>query len=215
MNKRTLSAMLILSLCSGLWAQTPAPLPAPKLDGTVSLEKALAERRSFRDFTADSLTLPELSQILWAAQGVTSDKGKRTAPSAMATYPLALYAVVKRVNGLAPGFYQYNPQDHALKLVRSGDPAKGFSEAFTQAIAEKCAAALIIAWDPQITRERFKDKAERCAALEAGHACQNALLQAQALGLGAVPATGFDDTTIKTFIGLATEPLYIIPVGRK
>jgi SagB-type dehydrogenase family enzyme len=213
--KTILSLLLLCALSTGLWAQTSVSLPAPKTDGTVSVEKALAERRSFRDFTADSLTLTELSQILWAAQGITSDKGKRTAPSAIATYPLQVYAVAKRVKGLAPAIYQYVPQGHTLSVLQAGDPSKKFSDAFGQAIAEKCAAALILTWDPSVTKERFKEKAECFAAFEAGHACQNALLEAQALGLGAVPAAGFEDPAIKTLLGVAFEPLYIIPVGRK
>jgi SagB-type dehydrogenase family enzyme len=213
--KTTLSILLLLALSTSLFAQSPISLPAPKLDGTVSVEKALAERRSFREFTADSLSLPEFSQLVWAAQGITSDKGKRTAPSAMATYPLEVYAVVKRVQGLPSGVYQYVPQGHTLTVLRAGDPGKDFSAAFSQAIAEKCAAAVIINWSPAITGDKYKDRAERFAAFEAGHACQNVLLEAQALGLGAVPAAGFEDAALKKFLGVSTEPLYIIPIGRK
>lgn len=212
--KHTLILICAMTFVSSLWA-APIALTTPRKDGSVSLERVLAERRSFREFTADSISAAELSQLAWAAQGITSDAGKRSAPSAMATYALELYVIVKRVQGIEPGLYRYLPKEHALESVRTGNPAEGFSKAFTQEIAARCAAALVINWNRSMTAEKFGAKAERMAAFEAGHAAQNALLEAQALGLGAVPASGFEDAAVKSWLGTASDPLYIIPVGRK
>jgi SagB-type dehydrogenase family enzyme len=217
--KRSLLLIGLLLICRVVLAAEPMiTLPAPTTDGKVSLEKVLNERRSFRDFTADSISLAELSQLLWAAQGMTSDQGKRTAPSAMATYPLELYSLVKRVKGLNPGLYRYlpgpKPGEHKLDRVRDASAATEFSTAFKQVIAEKCAAALIFTWDPARATKLGK-KAESFAYVEAGHAAQNALLEAQALGLGAVPAAGFEPADIKKFMDISTDPIYIVPVGKK
>ena len=72
-------------------------LPAPSVQGNRSLEATIAERRSVREFGRRALTLEELGQLLWAAQGITSDRGLRSAPSAGALYPLEVFAVVGRV----------------------------------------------------------------------------------------------------------------------
>src|SRR5574340_59920 len=95
-------------------------LPAPPMAGTMSLEEALAHRRSVREFSAGALTLAEISRLVWAAQGVT-DSERRTAPSAGATYPLEVYLVAADVEGLVPGVYRYRPGLHRLEAVTEGD----------------------------------------------------------------------------------------------
>ena len=85
-------------------------LPTPKTSGTMSVEEAISKRRSMRDYSEQPLTLRELSQILWAAQGITDPGRKlRSAPSAGATYPIEIYIVtgVNGVEGLEPGVYRY------------------------------------------------------------------------------------------------------------
>ena len=92
-------------------------LPAPKKEGTVSVEAALAARRSVRTYTKQPMTMAEVGQLLWAAQGITSADGKRTAPSAMHRYPLEIALVAQNVTGLANGAYRYVPAMHSLALL--------------------------------------------------------------------------------------------------
>ncbi|HSV72173.1 MAG TPA: nitroreductase family protein, partial [Chthonomonadales bacterium] len=98
------------------------PLPAPRLGGPMSVEEALAGRRSERNYRDEPLTLAEVAQLLWSAQGITASAwGGRTAPSAGATYPLEVFAVVGAVEGIAAGLHQYLPTGHSLRHWKSGD----------------------------------------------------------------------------------------------
>src|SRR4030042_5494230 len=87
-------------------------LPEPAHDSDVALEQALLQRRSVRNFQEGALTLKQLGQLMWAAQGITDPTGKRTAPSAGALYPLEIYAVVGNVEGISPAIYKYKPDSH-------------------------------------------------------------------------------------------------------
>jgi protein-L-isoaspartate(D-aspartate) O-methyltransferase len=193
-------------------------LPQPTLVGKLTFEQVLAERRSVREFTRDSLTLSELAQLLWAAQGITSEEGYRTAPSAGATYPLEVYALVRRVAGLAPGVYHYSAgpggNESRLQPVGVHDPSVALNQATGQECVAECAIAIGIAAIPSRTEARYGSRAERYVHMEAGHAAQNVLLQAQALGLGAVPVGAFDDHGLKNLLQTPGDALYLIPVGR-
>ena len=192
-------------------------LPAPDTEGQVSLEEAIRDRRSIRDYTDGPLSLIELGQLLWAAQGITSDREARAAPSAGGTYPLELYVAAGRVTGLEPGVYRYLPHEHALDLVTAGDVRGTLMEAsLGQTWVGDCAAGVIVAAVYERTMERYGERGIRYVHMEAGHAAQNLCLQAVALGLGAVPVGAFADEQIQAVAGLAADeqPLYVIPVGR-
>lgn len=185
-------------------------LPAPRTDGPMSLERALAERRSVRDFTDERLTLEELAQLLWAAQGITADWGGRTAPSAGALYPLEVYAVTPG------GLYHYLPDGHRADVLRADDLRRPLAAAaLGQAAVAVAPAVLVIAAVFRRTEVKYGERAERYVHLEAGHAAQNVLLQAVALGLGGVPIGAFSDREVQRVLGLPAdhEPLYLIPVG--
>ncbi|MGQ9675418.1 MAG: SagB/ThcOx family dehydrogenase [Chloroflexota bacterium] len=192
-------------------------LPEPRLTGEVPLEKALHDRRSVRDYTGASLTLGEVGQLLWAAQGITTDWGGRTAPSAGALYPLEVYLVAGDVESLAAGVYRYQPRGHQLIGVRDGDVR---SESADAALGQSCvrdgAIDIVIAAVYERTARKYGDRATRYVHMEAGHAAQNVCLQATGLGLGAVTVGAFDDSRLAQGLGLAQNevPLYIIPVGR-
>jgi len=99
-------------------------LPKPILKGEVSVEEAIKHRRTIRSYLSKPLTLEQLSQIFWAAQGITEHRGyKRSAPSGGALYPMDLYAVVgdNGVKGLKAGIYHYDPHKHAALLITEGD----------------------------------------------------------------------------------------------
>lgn len=192
-------------------------LPVPKLKSTVSLEEALQERRSVRDYSNASLNLEEVSQLLWAAQGMTSSWGGRTAPSAGATYPLQVYLVAGNVENLAPGVYKYNPQKHDLSKIREADARKELADAaLNQRWVEQAPISIVIAAIYERTTTQYGDRGIRYVHLEAGHAAQNVCLQAVALGLGSVPVGAFDDERVITVIGISFRetPIYILPVGK-
>jgi SagB-type dehydrogenase family enzyme len=192
-------------------------LPEPAHDGDISVEKALLERRSVRSYKEGVLTLKELGQLLWAAQGITDPTGKRTAPSAGALYPLEIYAVVGKVEGLDPGVYKYRPESHSLTKVTDGDQRKALSQvALNQSYVTQGAIDIVITAVYERVTVKYGERGIRYVQLEAGHAAQNVCLQVVALKLGTVPIGAFDDDGVKKVLSLPDEeaPLYILPVGR-
>jgi SagB-type dehydrogenase family enzyme len=202
-------------------AQTTASamaLPSPDQAGRLSVEAALATRRSVREFATGSLTLGAVSQLLWAAQGITSDAGYRTAPSAGALYPLLLHLVAGDVEALAPGIYRYGPQRHSLETVAAGDRRAALVDAaLSQHWIADAAAVIAVAAIPARTTRKYGERGRRFVLMEAGHAAQNICLQAVSLGLGATPVGAFRDEAVKNVLQLAAEaePIYLIPVGKR
>jgi SagB-type dehydrogenase family enzyme len=186
-------------------------LPAPRLKGTLTLEETLARRRSVREFADARLTLAELGQLLWAAQGITHPDGFRTAPSAGALYPLQVYLVIPG------GAYRYEPPGHRLLSQVQGDVRRALYDAALQqdAVLQAPAVIVIAAVYARTARKYGEERSPRYVHLEAGHAAQNALLQAVALDLGAVPIGAFYDDRVKQVLALPADhqPLYLIPVG--
>lgn len=187
------------------------PLPAPDTEGTTTLEQALGWRRSVRQFESTELTMEQISQILWAAQGITNSSGFRTAPSAGALYPLELYVVT------AEGLFHYRPEEHALTLKRSGDLRQDVYEVALrqEAVLEAPLTVVISAVYSRTAWKYGTQRTPRYVHMEVGHAAQNVLLQAVALGLGAVPIGAFEDTRLQAVLDLPDDhaPLYLIPVG--
>lgn len=185
-------------------------LPAPRPRGGISLEQVLAERRSVREFTEEPLTLDDLSQLFWAAQGITAGWGGRTAPSAGALYPLEVYAVTR------DGLCHHLPEGHRAELLRSEDLREPLAAAaLGQSAVADAPAVLVIAAVLRRTEVKYGERAERYVHLEAGHVAQNVLLQAVALGLGGVPIGAFSDRQVQRALALPAdhEPLYLIPLG--
>jgi SagB-type dehydrogenase family enzyme len=213
------AALLMLSASGRLFGADSArvvQLPPPRLDGTMSVERAIAERRSVREYGDTALSLQEVSQLLWSAQGVTSEDGLRAVPSAGATYPLELYVVVSRVSGLERGVYHYVGRTHRLERVGDGSaPALLTAAAHGQEPVEACALAVVITSVTERTAQRYGTRAERYVTLEAGHAAQNILLEVEALGLAAVPVGAFEDSAVQSVVRSSAEPLYIIAVGKR
>ena len=192
-------------------------LPGPRLDGRRSVESALHERRSVRDWTGMPLTLAELAQLLWAGQGITGADGLRTAPSAGALYPLEVYVAVGAVHGLQGGIYKYDSPDHALTPVVGGDQRGGLAAAaLGQTCVETAAAVLAFAAVYARTTGKYEERGRRYVHQEVGHAAQNVCLQAVALGLGTVVVGAFDDRAVKTVMKLVRgeEPLCLLSIGR-
>jgi SagB-type dehydrogenase family enzyme len=186
-------------------------LPAPEQKGKMSLEEALARRRSVREFTREVLTERELSQLLWAAQGITHADGLRTAPSAGALYPLELYVAS------ASGFYHYEARPHQLARLSDRDLRAAIRRAALdqEAITQAPAVFVIAAVYERTSRKYGAARTPRYVHMEVGHAAQNLLLEAVALGLGGVPIGAFDDEALQNALGLPTDQrlLYLVPVG--
>ena len=196
-------------------------LPKPAFDGSVPVERAIKERRTVREFRPDSLGMAQLSQLLWAAQGITDERsGFRAAPSGGALYPLDVYAVVGKegVEGLGPGLYRYHPARHSLEFAGKEDRRKDVaSAALSQMwIATAPVVFVITAEYERITR-KYGERGIRYAHIEVGHVGQNIFLQAGALGLGAGIVGAFRDASVGEAIGALQEhkPIIIIPVGYK
>lgn len=191
-------------------------LPAPQTGGTSSVEAALSNRRSVREYTDDTLTLAEISQLLWATQGVTHGQG-RTAPSAGALFPLEIYLVAVRVDGLEPGLYKYRIDDHELlELTRENVHSDLVRAALSQECVRDAAAVVAIGAVVERTATRYGGRAERYVDMEVGAAAQNLSLQAAALGLGAVFVGAFDDARVKELLlmGKGEVARALLPVGR-
>jgi len=187
-------------------------LPPPDPEGGMSLTQALARRRSRREYGMRDLTEDELSQLLWAAQGITDSRGFRTAPSAGATYPLETYVATVR------GLFHYRPQGHRLVRIGEDDLRSALAgAALQQRWVREAPAVFIFSAVRERTSRRYGQRAERYIHMEAGHAAQNLLLQAVALGLAAVPVGAFYDDQVAEILGLPQDeaPLYLIPVGEE
>jgi len=183
----------------------------------MSVEEALFRRRSVREYSPQSLTLEEVSQLLWATQGVTSSqRGFRTAPSAGATFPMEIYLVVSRVDGLASGLYRYDPYENSVQMEVEGDLSRKLARAaLDQYWVSEAAVNLVIAAVYERTTMRYGERGIRYVHMEAGHIGQNVYLQAEALGLGTVVVGAFHDEQVKKVLKIKEEPLYIMPVGRR
>ncbi len=192
-------------------------LPTPRFDSETPVEKTLLSRRSVREYRDEPLTLAEIGQLLWAAQGVTAPGGLRTAPSAGALYPLELYIVAGNVNALAPGIYRYRPQTHTLTLMLTGDRRDELSAAaLHQSTIRKAPASLVFSAIFARTTGKYAERGIRYVYMDLGHAAENVYLQAVSLHLGTVVIGAFADDSIKRIMSMPPEeePLSIMPVGR-
>ena len=191
-------------------------LAGARIESGVSVESALARRRSVREYSSLPLTLAEVGQLVWAAQGVTGSGGLRTAPSAGAIYPLRLYVLAGAVEGLQAGIFGYDPDANELEVLSRGDKRQKLFEATCEQVCSaECAMAVLLAgWFTRATRE-FGPMAQSLALIEAGHAAQNLLLQATALGLGAMGLGKFDREAVARVFHLpaSQQPLYLLLAG--
>ena len=191
----------------------------PRTSGSVSVEEALARRRSIREYADEPLTIDQVMQLLWAAQGITNaDYGFRTAPSAGGTYPLEIYLVTRPsgVVGLESGIYRYEPRNHTLIRIVGGDfSAQLMAAALDQEWVGAAPISFVITTIFERTTSKYGERGIRYVWQETGHAAQNMYLQAVALGLGNVVVGGFHDNEVQRILQLSDfeKPAYVIPVG--
>ena len=209
-------------------------LPEPRTDGGISVEKTLQERRSIRSFGKDGLTLNEISQLLWAAQGVTDDKGHRTAPSAMAKYPLQVYLLAGNVTGLPTGVYHYSPQGHNLTIMAEGNVDEYYNATSGfEAWIKTAPAIFVITGDigsanqmPGLRpgnrtsgtgNQMPRQGPSQWVYIDAGAAAENLLLEVVSLNLASTYTAGFNANKTEELLGLpmGEVPIGVLPVGRK
>ena len=196
-------------------------LISPDFDGNMSLERAIKQRRTVRSFENSPISNKQFSQILWAAQGITDDRGfKRAAPSGGALYPSDVYAVVGEncVEIFPAGVYHYKPLDHSVTRIVEGDKRKDVARASLKQMWMADAPVLfVITAEYNRICKKYGKRGMRYAMIEMGHIGQNIFLQAQALGLEAGIVGAFDDEAVAEAVGVKKnhEPLVILPVGWK
>jgi SagB-type dehydrogenase family enzyme len=195
-------------------------LPAPQLTGNLSVEAAIENRRSVRHYSNESVTLDNVSQILWSAQGITNTQYQlRATPSAGQVYPLEVYVIAgPNVTGLKEGVYQYEPSNNTLEMFMNGDLRGDLSTiADGQPWVKQAPLDILITGNNQKMMDKYPDKdlSIRFVDLEAGHAGENIYLQAESLGLVTVSLGSFDSNQLSQKFELPSNetPLYIFPIG--
>ncbi len=198
-------------------------LPAPEKEGGKGLWTVLQERASIRDYGPEFLSLQEVSQLLWAGQGITRERGEwqfRTAPSAGALYPIETYLGINRVADLTPGLYHYEVRYHRLAFLKE-DPLIGQAmtrAALGQTIFQR--AAIIFIWTAVISRlvRKYGERAHRYIFMDAGHVAQNLYLAATALDLGCCAVGAFFDDEVNALLDLDGHDetaVYLATIGRE
>ncbi|MCX8159778.1 MAG: SagB/ThcOx family dehydrogenase [Candidatus Saccharicenans sp.] len=196
------------------------PLPAPDRDNGWPLFRTLNARRSVREFQKKPVSLQALSQVLWAAYGVTLKAGDfllRTAPSAGALYPVDIYVLAREVESLSPGLYHFVPANQTLRQRYEGN----FNELLADAALNQdflSEASFVLALTAVFERTTWKYGARgfRYIYLDAGHVAQNAALAAVSLGLGSCPVAAFFDDEINSLLGVnpaRESAIYLLAIG--
>jgi SagB-type dehydrogenase family enzyme len=196
-------------------------LPEPQITGSVSVEQAIHDRRSVRRYTNEPLTLQDVSQLMWAAQGITNQETQfRAAPSAGHTYPLEVYILIGKgsVNGLNEGLYHYNPFNNTLEQILGNDARPELSQAANgQPWVKEAPVDIIITGNYQKMIDKYKDEklSTRFVDMEAGHVGENIYLEAESLNMVTVALGSFKDDSVHQILRIPgnEKTLYIYPVG--
>lgn len=192
-------------------------LPEPDTSSQYSVEEALTSRRSRREFAPEPVKLAEVSQLLWAMQGITDDQGHRAAPSAHSLYPFTVYAVVRDVQGLEPGLYAYLPETNQLGSLGLDQAGEMLTQAGVQPGAQNAPVVFVLAGAYGKMVESFPDDPKSVVLLEAGHIGQNAYLQTESLDMSMVVMAGFDPSKVGQALKLdpAETVIYLMPAGHR
>lgn len=218
-------AFAVMAVCSHAHADE-TPLPSPALDGTVSVEKALASRTTARHYSPTSLTLAQVGQLLWSGNGkmpsdAVSSATPKVIPSARRTYPIELYLVCGEgtVQQLAAGVYHYDAEHHALQKIVDGDRRKPMSSACKGQswIVQAPVSVVIGSVFERAEKTSGPERGINFGVMEVGNANQNILLQAQALGLQTNTVGGLRDADVSSALKLPSDvrPVVLVTVGKK
>ncbi len=196
--------------------ETVVELSKPRIATRMSVETALSKRRSVRTYADRAVSLIDVGQLLWAAQGITGHYNKRTAPSAGALHRMSVTVVAATVDGLPAGVYRYRPGSHDLLLRDEGDGRESLRAAADHQEAIGVSPVdLVIAGDPGEIVAKYGDRGLRYMHMEAGHISQNLYLQATALELATASMAAFrdDDMAKAAHLDPGEVPLYVHPIG--
>jgi SagB-type dehydrogenase family enzyme len=192
-------------------SQDELSLPEPAVDGKFAVEKAIKCRRSRRNYKKGHISKDGLSQLLWAAQGITDKLNNlRSAPSAGALYPMEVYAVLPK------GVYVYTPSSHSIKKVLSGDKREGlYKVSLEQELLKAASCILVICAIYERSSIKYGGRAKRYCMIEAGAIGENIYLQAESLGLGTCMVGAFNDRDVQRVLGLkkSIRPILLMPIG--
>lgn len=194
-------------------------LPELRRSSGVSVEEAINNRRSRRSYSQEPVLLDEISQLCWAAQGITQKTyGFRAAPSAGALYPIEIFLVVGN-SDLEQGIYHYRCTDHVLELVKKGDHREDLCRASVgQEWVKNAALNVVITGVFSRTETKYGERGrKRYVYMEAGHVAENIYLQAESLSLATVSVGAFYDDDVREILSLSEEyaPIYVMPIGHR
>lgn len=193
-------------------------LQPPTLKGNISVEEVLTKRRSVRTYSNKAIPLHHISQLLWAAYGITNDEGLRTAPSAGALYPIKIYLAAYNITSLSPGIYEYVPHGHQLIKHKKGDFKKEmFFACLEQNMLLEAAAVITYCVNYKKVSARYGNLANRFADMDVAHSSQNVYLQAEALGIGTCAVGAFEEDKMLKIIECDSsyKVIYLMPFGMK
>lgn len=215
-----ITSFIFLPIFALAQTHTDVLLPKPSFTGKKSVEEAIKARRTVRHFKAKALNLEQLSQILWAAYGVTANGFYKSVPSAGALYPLDIWVAAGKngVEGLEAGIYHYIPKAHRLTQVKAGELRDDIARAsLYQSWMAEAPVILIITGEYERCTRKYGERGIPYTYIEAGHAGQNIFLQAEALGLGTGIVGAFHNDVVQKVLGIGKvyDPILIMPVGYK
>jgi len=214
---------MCLRRSSNTTSKADLKLPLPRAKGQLTVEEVFRLRKTTRKFSTEQVDLSTVSQLLWALQGITrvekSREGKKTfhraAPSAGRTFPLETYVA------LSNGLFHYEPKKHVLYQLNERDVRGDLSNAamtpMNKEAIKTAPLTIVLTADNKkaLKASPLLENATRFAHLEAGHATQNLVLQAAALGLGACTITSCNVTGVYEALKIPLDhrPIYVIPIG--
>jgi len=188
-------------------------LPQPQTAGGKGIWDTIRDRRSQRRYLDEPMSVADLSQLLWATQGITGegDPRFRATASAGALHPHDTYLVVNRVEGFGPGIAHYDIRQHRLALIKQGECGAQCAEA---CLGQRfCSTAeVVFAWGAVVDRtcQKYGDRGYRYLHLDAGHIGAHLQLATSALGLGSVNIGAFLDDEVNDLFGLDGVEQFII-----
>ncbi len=217
-------SMMLLATLPSTGAESDIKLPNPVFVGKLSFEAAVVRKQSVRDLSRAPLTMAQVSQILWAANGnlpadaITGATTKVIA-SAGGLYPLEVFLVCGQntVGELPAGVYQYNSQGNSLRAITTGDNRNLVAHAaHRQLFLGQAPALVVIGAVFQRTTAKYGNRGMQYVFMDAGAANQNVLLQAESLGLHVATVGAFVDAQVVGALKLpaGVTPLMIVAVGK-
>ncbi len=215
--------LIVAPVLSGsAWGETK--LPKPSFTGNMPVEAAIVAKKTARNFGSTPLTLGQVSQLLWSANGNTSGDATtgataKVTPSAGALYPLEIFLITGNdtVTGLTAGVYKYDPVGNSLETISSGDSRASVAQAaLSQMWLARAPALIVIAADFGRTTSKYGPRGTQYVFMEAGNSNQNIYLQATALGLRVGTVGAFHDNLVMEAIKLpkGISPILIVAVGK-